>query len=469
LGKGKEGVFKKVWNFFTSVKLTILLLIILAITSISGTLIVQRGRPREYIKTFGETGYTVIKALGLMDAYHSWWFLALLVILAVNLIVCSLDRFPKSWQYVKEPLRWPSPDTLKEMSPNTIIKTDLPLEEIVNKTAVAMKSNGYPGESKLDSNRAYIFAQKGLINRLGVYITHLSILTILIGGLTGGIWGFSGSMTIVGGEASRNVVLFGSNRVITLPFDVRCDAFQVTYYPNTMTPKEYKSALTIVENGKPVLSKSIRVNHPLKYRGVSFYQASYGTVSNEEGVLTLKVKPQDGGEPFKISVKVGNEASLDKDYKVKVVAFFPDLVLGEGNQPMNRSNELRNPAALLEIEKNGKFAYRSWVFAFFPGIHSIENVPFKFKYISFKGLQYTGLQVSKDPGVLVVWLGCTLMVLGLVVCFFLSHRRVWVFIEDKGNKRHILMAGNTNRNQATFTQHFEDLVTSVKEALSTPA
>ena len=44
---------------------------------------------------------------------------------------------------------------------------------------------------------------------------------------------------------------------------------------------------------------------------------------------------------------------------------------------------------------------------------------------------YTGLQVAKDPGVWIVWLGCTLMMAGyLYVAFFMSHRRIWVRIEN---------------------------------------
>ncbi len=461
-----RGFLGKVWGFFTSLKLTIFLLFILAITSISGTIVLQRGDPQQYIKAYGEGGYRIIKALELYDVYHSWWFLTLLAILAINLIVCSIDRFPRAWKFIKEPLKWPDKRILEEMSPRERFHVALALEETLEKACQVIKGKGYKCEKKIEAKEGRIFAQKGVINRMGVYITHLSVLIILIGGLIGGIWGFSGGMTVVEGESSRNVSIFGTHKVVTLPFDVRCDSFQVNYYPGTMTPKEYKSVITILENGKPVLTKDVRVNHPLKYKGISFYQASYGTISNRTGTLTLRVIPQKGkGKPFEIKVKVGEEVRLEDGYTLKLVAFFPDLVLGPDNQPMNRSEELRNPAALLEVRKDGKFLYRSWVFAFFPEVHSVQDVPFKFRYVSFKGLQYTGLQVSKDPGVWVVWTGCILMLVGLTICFFISHRRVWVLVEDKGKKRQVLVVGNVNRNHGAFSQHFGELINELREAL----
>ncbi len=461
-----QGFLGRIWSFFTSLKLTIFLLFILAVTSISGTIILQRGNPQQYVKAYGEGGYRIIKALGLYDVYHSWWFLTLLAILAVNLIVCSIDRFPRAWHFIKEPLKWPDKGTLEEMKPREKFNVSLSLEETLAGIHRVLKGKGYKCEEKMEEGVGRIFAQKGVINRMGVYVTHLSVLIILVGGLIGGIWAFSRGMTIVEGASSRNVSIFGTHKIVTLPFDVRCDSFQVKYYPGTMTPKEYKSTITILEKGKPVLTKDVRVNHPLKYKGISFYQASYGTISNRTGTLTLRVIPQGGkGKPFELQVKVGEEVPLKDGYTLKLVAFFPDLVLGQDNQPMNRSEELRNPAALLEVRKDGKFLYRSWVFAFFPEVHSVKDVPFKFRYVAFKGLQYTGLQVSKDPGVWVVWTGCILMLVGLTICFFISHRRIWVVVEDKGRKRQVLVVGNVNRNHGAFSQHFDELIKEIREAL----
>jgi len=46
-------------------------------------------------------------------------------------------------------------------------------------------------------------------------------------------------------------------------------------YAETREDKDYKSTLTVLENGQPVLNKTIEVNDPLTYKGYAFYQARY--------------------------------------------------------------------------------------------------------------------------------------------------------------------------------------------------
>ena len=82
--------FSKIWDFFSSVKLTIVLLLSLAATSIIGTLIPQNENPAAYLKAFGGYLFRLFDILDLFDMYHSWWFQLLLILLTINIIVCSI-------------------------------------------------------------------------------------------------------------------------------------------------------------------------------------------------------------------------------------------------------------------------------------------------------------------------------------------------------------------------------------------
>jgi len=84
--------FNSIWKFFTSVRLTVVLLLTLAATSIIGTLIPQNEAPRAYIQAFGPALYRFFELLGFLDLYHSWWFQTLMLLLALNILVCSIDR-----------------------------------------------------------------------------------------------------------------------------------------------------------------------------------------------------------------------------------------------------------------------------------------------------------------------------------------------------------------------------------------
>ena len=81
----KRGFILSVWDFFCSLKLSISLLIGLAVTSIIGTVIPQ-SPPREYLESISQTKIAIYSKLGFFNMYHSWWFLLLLCLLTLNLI-----------------------------------------------------------------------------------------------------------------------------------------------------------------------------------------------------------------------------------------------------------------------------------------------------------------------------------------------------------------------------------------------
>ncbi|MGD9325065.1 MAG: cytochrome c biogenesis protein ResB, partial [Desulfobacterales bacterium] len=92
--------FRKIWDLFSSVKLTVVLLLALALTSIIGTLIPQNESPQAYVKAFGTFLYRFFDILGFFDLYHSWWFQALMLLLALNVLVCSIDRLSVTWRII---------------------------------------------------------------------------------------------------------------------------------------------------------------------------------------------------------------------------------------------------------------------------------------------------------------------------------------------------------------------------------
>ena len=81
-----------------------------------------------------------------------------------------------------------------------------------------------------------------------------------------------------------------------------------------------------------------------------------------------------------------------------------------------------------------------------------------------KGRFATGLQVAKDPGVWWVYVGCIMMILGLMVVFFLSHRRLWVWVRSEGKGSIIVLNGNANKNKAGFEKDLEKIMDSFQAA-----
>lgn len=88
--------------------------------------------------------------------------------------------------------------------------------------------------------------------------------------------------------------------------------------------------------------------------------------------------------------------------------------------------------------------------------------PYRFSLKGIKTLYYTGLQANKDPGVPIVWAGCFLMVSGLFITFFLSHKRMWVRVLAQGANARIEVAGTTNKNPVGLQNERHHLILSLK-------
>lgn len=201
--------------------------------------------------------------------------------------------------------------------------------------------------------------------------------------------------------------------------------------------KDYKSNLTIIEDAKEILTKTIEVNHPLSYKGMSFYQASYGVDKIKEVILTMQ------GRDFRVKTGGGFRVP-DADLKVKVADFVPDFVIDKG-KVFSRLNEPNNPAVLLEVYEDAVLKYKEWVFYKFPKFHHQNEKGIKFILKEFQPSYYTGLQVVKNPGVKVVWWGCTLLMIGLILSFTIFHRRIWVIINSKDGRWTITLGVTSNK------------------------
>ncbi len=451
VGENEKGYDVILFDLFRSVKLTIFLLILLAILSIVGTVITQNASSEEYIQRYGPGLYEVLDFFSLFDMYHSWWFSAILVLLVINLVACSLNRFPGVWkQFFRKSGAVSLEDSMikilpyvEKISPRNPTKTNL------EKAAETQLHKLFKPIKRIETESSItLFSEKGRFSRLGVYIAHLSLIIILIGGLIGSIYGFKGFVNILEGETVDQVGSRAKDKVVQrpLPFSVRCDDFKVSFYDvpgNQKYVKEYTSVLSIIENGKEVLKKTVQVNHPLHYKGLTFYQSSYGSLQE----VTVGIQ-RDRREKTFLKILEGETVPVpDSDAFIRLVRYLPEIhSLGEGAQMiLLRPNQPPQPL---------------WVMKNPPKMdQQKEGLTFTFEGIAVK--EYTGLQVAKDPGVWVVWAGCALLIFGLIISFFFSHQRVWVKI-PKGSGKEIVLAGSASKNRVGFEKVFGQLTEGIR-------
>lgn len=429
--------FSKIWDFFSSVKLTIVLLLSLAATSIIGTLIPQNEDPAAYFKAFGEYLYRLFNILGLFDMYHSWWFQLLLVLLTINIIVCSIDKISANRRilFARNPsFKLPRFRNIKHKERFEDGRSPEKLREIYQRS---VSRHFRYSRTETTENGFAIFGEKGRWTRFGVYTVHLSVILLLIGGLIGSIFGFDGFVNIPEGESVGRVQIRNNSETIQLGFEIRCEDFDVSFY-DTGAPKEFRSSLTILEGNRAVLKKDIIVNDPLRYKGISIYQSSYGTIPSSEVVLSFtsrktgKVYTQKAvaGQSVVIPEKLGTFAvkGLARSYKFKGHELGETLI-GILTPPEGDPVEVALPLRFPSFDKMRKGSVL---------IAVVENVP-RF---------YTGLQVTKDPGVWIVYGGFILMIIGCYITFFMSHQQICVELVPSGKETRVIVAGTANKNKS---------------------
>ncbi|SNB46646.1 cytochrome c biogenesis protein ResB [Geobacter sp. DSM 9736] len=448
----KGGFLQALWDFFCSLKLSIFLLIGLAATSIIGTVIPQGTPPPEYLHSISQTKLQVYEKLGFFDMYHSWWFILLLYLLTVNLVACSIKRLPRVWKMISEPTLVMDEGVEKSLSLTHEMKLSGDLASQRQKLTEFLKAEFAAPVVTEHNGEYHLFAQKSPYSRLGVYVVHLSIIIIFIGALIGSFFGYKAFVNIVEGT-STSTVYTRTEKPIELGFAVKCEKFSVSFY-DTGAPKEFKSVLTVLENGQPVQGYQnipIVVNHPLTYKGITFYQSSYGP-AGDSAVFHLTVQSRKGGAPVKLIARQGESVALPGGGTVQVV---------ESTQEVRSFiPEFSGPAVKIEVRPAGGGAPQSFiVFRNYPDFDAQRGDDLIFNYTGSDEKFYTGLQVAKDPGVWVVWLGCILMVIGIMMAFFMSHKRIWIRIAQG----RVVVGGTASKNPAAFQGTFENLVDKLKK------
>ena len=426
----------RLWKLFASVKLTVVLLLTLATTSIIGTLIPQNEAPMAYFETFGAFLYRIFLLLGFFDMYHSWWFRALILLLVVNIVICSIDRLQTTWRtiFVRHP-RF-NPGRYRQLKNRIEYNHDTEAGQLKARYQPIIARRFRYQRTDETAEGFAIYGERGRWTRLGVYVVHFSVVLLLIGGLIGSIFGFDGFVNIAEGESVGSIQLRNSNQRLPLGFEVRCDDFFVDFY-ETGAPKEFRSSLTILKQGKAVLQKDIIVNDPLRYEGISFFQSSYGSLPPSEVILNFTSK--DTGMLYSKKAALNIPVVLDED--------LGTFVLQKHTRQANfRGHNIGEAFIGLLTPPNGS-PVEIMLPLRFPSFDRMRKGKVFIAVADFVPRYYTGLQVSRDPGVWVVYAGFILMIIGIYITFFMSHQQVCIDIAGRGGKSRIRVARISNKNK----------------------
>ena len=410
----------------TDLRLAIALLLTIAIFSITGTVIEQGQSLAFYQENYPETpalfGFLTWKLLlivGLDHVYRTWWFLALLILFGASLTACTFTRqFPalsaaRRWKFYTQPRQFQK----------LALSAEFP-----KKTLEQLKPFLSEKRYQLFQEGSALYARKGLVGKMGPILVHASMLIILLGAILGSMMGFSAQEMAPSGETFRiaNIFNAGPWAAAQIPQDwsVRVNRFWIDYTPEGGIDQFYSDLSVLDQAGKEVKQKTIWVNQPLRYQGVTLYQADWAIAAvrvriNQSPVLQLPMALLDtqGGGRF-----WGTWAPTKPDFSDGVSLIAQDL---QGTLLVydNSGNLVSTVRAGMATEVNGVTL-------------AVDQV-----------IGSTGLQIKADPGIPIVYLGFGLLMLGVLMSY-VSHSQVWA-LEIEGQ---LYVGGRTNRAQVTFEQ-----------------
>ncbi|HEX9044323.1 MAG TPA: cytochrome c biogenesis protein ResB [Candidatus Limnocylindrales bacterium] len=459
-------VLERVWHLFISMRFGLLLMLVLALLTLVGTMLVQvpagmKGDPQAYVQWIDGVrpkygGWTnVLDALGFFDIFNSLVFKAVAIFLVTSTVACSVNRAPLLWKQTTKP-RMNVSDAFFAHAPHRAA-LDVPQDgsEAAAQVVAALRSKGYRTLTQTTGDGAiHVYADRFRWAPFGTVVAHLSLVPIILGAMIGGSMGFKntdfvlpiGTKTDVGAGTSLSVM---------------ATSFTDRYYADTGQPADYASDLVLYDGGRQVAAQTIRVNEPLRYGDVTFYQSFFGPAAE------IKVADAGGRVTWDAGVPLrwGTNDELERagvfplpDSNLTVVVYGaqsgrqdPDIKAGqvriEAYQGVADFPSASQKMVDSKVVDQGKPA-------------SIAGLTFTF----VREQQFTGLIVAKDPGAPFVWFGAALLFLGVCVVFFFHNRRIWAIVHGRAGGSSVSVAAVV-RHDVTYRQEFEQLIDGVRASL----
>lgn len=460
----QKNIVDKVWNFFSSIKVGVWLIILILIASAIGTIlpqemyIPQNIDPLEfYYEQYGIWGYLYFK-FGFQNLYSSWWYLILLAFLGLSLIIASIDRVIPLYRSLRNQKVTKHPGFLKRQR---IFGRSL----VGNQPEVVMKlkENLVKKRYKVREENGNLLAEKGRFSRWGPYVNHLGLVIFLIGGLLRffpgmyldeTLWIRDGETKAIPGTEGKYYLK--NNKFILDTYDD--EKYKVAVERIGEVAQNYQTNVTLYQNknqsvigADPKLEKvrvdKIKVNDPLKVENLSLYQVAYQL--NEMYKLSLTLNEKSTGRSIgEIQINLMNPKKnydLGKGFKIEMMEYFPDFEFSKEG-PTTKSKLPKNPAFVFKMYTPSIPKGEINFIGIGRNMEPLGENLFEMKFAGVKTRNITALTIRKDYTLSILALGGLIFMIGVVQGLYWNHRRIWIQIVNN----EIWIASHTNKNWSSL-------------------
>lgn len=474
----RKSFVDKVWSFFSSVKVGVILIVIALIASVIGTIFpqaqfippnaVSRDPAIYYEDQFGLIG-KIYYMLGFHEMYSSWWYLLLLGLIGVSLVICSLDRFIPLYKALKiqKPKRHETFLNRQRFYSETENVTESDLER--------MKENLKKLRYNITEQDGHILAEKGRFSRWGPYVNHIGLIIILLAAILRTtpimftdeyVWVREGETIVLPGTDGEYYI--ENKRFIIDMHDPEDERFRDAIAQEGMIPSNFRTDVVIYKAEReipgaepelePILEDSIQMNKPAKFDGYTLYQQGYQ--QDEFSSMTFKIHETDDEDATAIDSFTIDlfdpepEYILDSGFRVVIEHYFPDYYLTEDGTPASETNYPRNPAFVLLVYPPESDTPEVSFLGIGRNIDATGENEYKVAIQDFETHFVSGLTLRVDRTLIFFGLGAAIFMIGVIQGMYWQHRRVWIRPKENG----ILLAAHTNKNWFGLSKDIEKAI-----------
>ncbi|MEV0613942.1 cytochrome c biogenesis protein ResB [Nonomuraea sp. NPDC050404] len=483
-----------IWRTLTSMKTALILLFLLALGSVPGSLVPQRGVEPDKVAALYEANPTLAEwydRFQLFEVFTSVWFAAVYLLLFTSLIGCVL---PRTATYVRELRRKPpaAPRNLSRLPHAASFETGMD----VNEAAGRLRKLRF----RVVTGDGWVSAEKGYLRETGNLLFHVALLGILLAIGAGSLFGYRGNVLVVEGDGFANTVAtydrFMPGSQVSAeslePFYFQLAEFKVAYQvegEKRGQALDYSAHLKVNDTpGAPTRDFELKVNEPLETNGTQTYLIGNGyaptfKVTDGKGQVAFEgavpclieqkttmtsgcvVKVPDSQPsqlgfllqfmPTSVPLTNGDHASAfpgELNPEVKVLgAFSGDLGMNSG-KPQS-VYELAEPEVMKKLKPlvMGTSAPKPLA------VGQSMELPDGLGTLEFTGVkEWITLQTNYDPGRWPALVFAATAVIAIGLSLMIRRRRVFVRIAD--GKAEVGGLTRTEGSAAGFTEEFADIV-----------
>jgi cytochrome c biogenesis protein len=459
----------RIWRLFTSVNFAVVQIVAVAVLATFGMTIRQLPgfafrSPGDYATemdklravyepALGVGAVDLMERLQLFRVFTSTPFTVALLVLAISILICTLDRTPRLWQQsaairVVQPAAYFDPRLPDRAS--IAAGPGLTVEAV--RAALGRGRFAVREATEPDGTR-FIYGDRNRWTKLATLISHLGLILFLVAGLVTAKLGDEQGLVVAEGDTLTVQPIGTPGLLLVRNFGFEAPGLE------TGTPTDFTTDLGVYRDGQLVARKVIRVNDPLSVDGYTFHQNGFGPApdveirSADDGAILwsgpIPLTDQAGGRPFGAipipGEPFGLELLIDRnDAGVGALVIVPYAVRGT------------NPDGTPDIvEGIPYYAIRG------------DTVPMEGLGLSLtlRGFSdYTLLIAKRDPGAPIVWAAFVALLLGLAITFYLPRRRIWARLGVDGR---LDLVGRADR-QVDFDREFGSLIDNLVAARGAP-